>query len=97
MSGPEMGAYRMPEFGCFFKFFKMQLFHCFNTQLVKKLHQCSFYEVIEDILLFVLNTKRLLSDMWLLRYKQNKLGRFRKKQNFNFFQETPKTVLLITH
>ena len=39
MSDPEMGAYRTPEFGCFFKIFKMQLFCCFITQLVKKLHQ----------------------------------------------------------
>ena len=29
------------------------------------------YEVIEDILPFVLNTKWPLSNIWLLRYKQN--------------------------
>ena len=66
-----MGAYRTPKVGCFFKIVKTHHFCCFITQLVKKLQQWSLYEVIEDILPFVLNTKRPLSDIWLLRYKQN--------------------------
>ena len=37
------------------------------------------YEVIEDILPFVLNTKRPLSDIWLLRYKEDSFGCFHKK------------------
>ena len=44
--------------------------------LVKKLRQWSLYEVIEDILPFVLNTKRPLSNIWLLSYKQNSFGCF---------------------
>ena len=64
-----MGAYRTPKVGCFFKIVKIHHFCCFITQLVKKLQQWSLYEVIEDILPFVLNTKRPLSDIWLLSYK----------------------------
>ena len=90
------GEHRTPEVGCFFKISKIQLFCSFITQLVKKLQQWSIYEVIEDILLLVLNTKRPLSDIWLLRYKQNSFGCFRKNSEFHFFQKTPKTVLLIT-
>ena len=63
----------------FSAFSKYRFFCCFNTQLVKKLQQWSLYEVIEDIMPFVLNTKRPLSDIWLLRYKQNSFGFFRKK------------------
>ena len=60
-----------PKLGVFSKMFKIQLFCCFITQLVKKLQQWSLYEVIEDILPIVLNTKRPLSDIWMLSYKQN--------------------------
>ena len=38
--------------------------------------------MIEDILPFVLNTKRPLCDIWLLRYKQNSFGCFKKKLTF---------------
>ena len=65
-----------PKLGVFFKDVKIQLFDCFIAQLVKKLQQWSLYEVIEDILPFVLNTKRPLSDIWLLSYEQNSLGVF---------------------
>ena len=41
-----MGAYRTPKIGCFLKILKIQLFCCFITQLVKKLHQWFLYEVI---------------------------------------------------
>ena len=85
-----------PKLGVFFKIVKIQLFDCFMTQLVKKLQQWALYEVIEDILPFVLNTKRLLSVIWLLRYKQNSFGCFEKNSEFPFFQKTPKTVLFIT-
>ena len=67
-----------------------------RLQLVKKLQQWSLYEVIEDIMPFVLNTKRPLSVIWLLRYKQNTFGCFRKYSELQFVQKTPKTVLLIT-
>ena len=53
--------------------FKIQLFCRFITQLVKKLQQLSFYEVIEGI--FPLVLKRPLSDIWMLRYKKNKIER----------------------
>ena len=52
---------------------KLGVFSCFPkysiivaviSQLVKKLQQWFLYEVIEDILPFVLNTKRPLSDIW---------------------------------
>ena len=95
--GAIQGAHRTPEVGCFFKIVKIQLFDCFIAQLVKKLQQWALYEVIEDILPFVLNTKRLLSVIWLLRYKQNSFGCFRKNSEFPFFQKTPKTFLFITH
>ena len=71
-----------PKLGVFSKMFKIQFFCCFITQLVKKLQQWSLYEVIEDILPIVLNTKRTLSDIWLLSYKQNNFGCFSKKFNF---------------
>ena len=35
-----------------------------------------FQKRVEDILSFVLNTKRPLSDIWLLSYKQNSFGCF---------------------
>merc|ERR1711867_400728 len=79
-----------PKMGVFFNFFKIQLFCCFITQLVKKLQQRSLYKVIEDILPFVLNTKRPLSDIWLLSYKQNSFGCFLKKLHSEFFRKHPK-------
>merc|ERR1712177_63823 len=72
--------------GVFFsKMFKIQLFCCFITQLVEKLQQWSLYEVIEDILPIVLNTKQPLSDIWLLRYKQNSFGCFQRNSEVKFF------------
>ena len=85
-----------PKLGVFFKFCKIQFFHRFITQLVKKLQQWSLYEVIENILPFVLNTKQPLNDIWLLRYKQNSFGCFRKNSEFQFSQKIPKIVLLIS-
>ena len=64
--------------------------------LVKKVDQWCLYEVIEDILAFVFNTKRPPSDIWLLRYKQNSFGWFRKNSEYFFFPKTPKTVLRIS-
>ena len=58
------------------KLFKIQRFLLLFTQLVKKLQQWSLSEVIKDILPIVLNTKRPLSDIKLLRYKKNSFGRF---------------------
>ena len=85
-----------PKLGVFSIFSKYSFFCCFITQLVKKLQQRSLYKVIEDILPFVLNTKRPLSDIWLLSYKQNSFGCFLKKITFLIFPKTPKTVLLIS-
>ena len=65
-----------PKLGVFSKLSKYSFFCCFFTRLVKKLEQWSLYEVIEDILPFVLNTKRPLSNIWLLRYEQNSAGCF---------------------
>ena len=85
-----------PNLGVFFKIFKIQFFCCFITQLVKKLHQWTFYETIEDIQPFVLNTKRPVSDIWLLSYKQINFGCFWEKLKLWFLSKTPKTVLLIS-
>ena len=86
-----------PKLGVFFKIVKIQLFDCFIAQLVKKLQQWSLYEVIEDILPFVLNTKRPLSDVLLLRYKQYNFRCFRKKFRISFISKNTQTVLLISH
>ena len=90
------GVYQTPKLGVFCYFPKYSNLVAFLSQLVKKLQQWSLYEVIEDIMLIVLNIKRPLSDIWLLRYKQNSFGCFRKNSEFRFFQKTPKTVLFIT-
>ena len=83
------GAHHTPKVGCFFNIIKILLFGGFITQLVKKLQQWSLCEMIEDVLPFVLNTKQPLSDIWLLRYKQNSFGCFKKKNNsLNFFENT---------
>ena len=95
MSDPEMGAYRTPEVGCFIKILKIQRFCCLITQLVKKLHQLALYEGIEDILLFVLNKKWSLSDILLLRYKQNNFGCSRKNYDFKVFKKHPKLFCLL--
>ena len=70
-------------------FQNFQLFHCFIIQLVKKLQQWSFYEVIEDILPFVLNTKRPLSNII-----KTVLGVFKEIQKVNFFEKHPKLFCL---
>ena len=55
----------------------------------KKPQQWSLYEVIKDILPFVLNTKRPLSDIWLLSYEQNSFGCFFDKiKVLIFFKNT---------
>ena len=78
-----------PKLGVFTNFSKYSICCCFISQLVKKLQQWSLSEVIEDILPFVLNTKRPLSDIWLLRYKQNIFGCFSNILNFwSFFKNT---------
>ena len=68
-----------PKLGVFCYILKYSILVAGISQLGNKLQQCSLYEVIEDIMPFVLNTKRPLSDIWLLRYKQNTFGCFRKK------------------
>ena len=73
--------------------FKIQFFGRFITQLVKKLQQWSLYEVIEDTLPFVLNTKRPLGNIWLLSYKQNSFVCFLIKLKLLIFSKTPQTVL----
>ena len=75
-----------PKLGVFW-IYEIQNFCCFNTQLVKMLQQWSLYNVIEDILPFVLNTKRPLSDIWLLSYKQNSFGCYSKTFSFWSFIE----------
>ena len=80
--GVIQGAHHTPKIGCFFQIYEIQHFCCFITQLVKKLRQWYLCEVKEDILPFVLNTKRPLSDIWLASYKQNSFGYFLKKFKF---------------
>ena len=91
-----MGAYEKPKLSVFSYFPKYSILVAIISQLVKKLHQWSLYDVIEDILPLVLSTKRPLCDIWLLRYKQNSFGCFRKNSELQFFQKASKTVLLIT-
>ena len=86
-----------PKLGVFSKMFKIQLFCCFITQLVNMLQQWSLNDVMEGILPFVLNTKRPLSDNWLLSYKQTNFESFWIKLKLWFFSKTPKTVLFISH
>ena len=69
----------------FSRLLKFNILVALITQLVKKLQQWSLYEVIEDIMPFVLNTKRPLSDIWLLSYEQNSFGCFRKKVRISSF------------
>ena len=77
------------KLGVFSTFSKYSFLCCFITQLINKLQQWFLYEVIEDILPFVLSTKRLLSDIWLLRNKQNNFGCFQEKTEFqSFFKNT---------
>ena len=90
-----MGVQQTPKLGVFCYFLKYSILVAVISQLVKKLQQWSSDEVIENILPLVLNTKRPLSDIWLLRYKQNSFGCFREKSQFQFFPKTPKIVLLI--
>ena len=42
----------------------------------------------------LLNSKRSLSDIWLLRYMQNSFGCFQKILNFLFFKKHPKLFCL---
>ena len=77
-SSHTLGSYRMlcflqvvifrvrtehPKLGVFSAFSKYSFLCCFITQLINKLQQWSLYKVIEDILPFVLNTKRPLSNI----------------------------------
>ena len=49
--------------------------------------------MIQYILLFVLNTKQPLSNIWLLRYKQNSFGCFWRNLNFVFREKNHKSKL----
>ena len=82
LEGVPKGAHRTPKIEYFYQSNEIQHFCCFIPKLVKMLQQWSLYEVIEDILPIVLNTKRPLSDIWLLSYKQNSFGCFSKKFDF---------------
>ena len=53
---------------------KYSIFVAFISQLTQKLQWWSLYEMIEDILPFVLDTERPLTDSWLSRYEQNSFG-----------------------
>ena len=85
-----MGVNHMPDIGCFFQIYEIQHLYCFFIQLVKRLRQRSLYKGIENILPFVLKTKRPLSDIWLLNYKQNSFGCFFFDQIevLNYFENT---------
>ena len=71
-----------PKLGVFSRLLKFNILVALITQLIKKLQQWSLYEVIEDIMPFVLNTKRPLSDIWLPSYEQNSFGCFLNKLKF---------------
>ena len=98
-SDPTMGAYRTPEVGSFHYFPKYSFIVAFISQLKQKPQQWSIFEVIENILPFVLNTKRRLSDICLLRYVQNSFGCFRKQaQNLcrSCVSWTKSNIIIIT-
>ena len=71
----------------FFQNFQNTNFCHLITQLVKKLQQWSLYEVMEDILPFVLNTKWPLNNIWLLSYEQNSFVCFRKNLELHFLHK----------
>ena len=60
-----------PKLGVFSKFMKFNKIGCFITQLVKKLQQWSLCEMIEDVLSFVLNTKRPQNIVFFSENTQN--------------------------
>ena len=83
-------------FFCYFP--KSSILVALISQLAKKLQQWSLYEVIEDILPFILNTKRPLSDIWLLiaeLYAKQFWVFFGKIWVLDFFWNTHKIELLI--
>ena len=71
----------------FLKHFQYTAFCLLYYSACKKLQEWSLYEVKEDILLFVFNTKQHLRDIWLLSYKQNRFWCLKKKQNLFFFKK----------
>ena len=84
-----MGLNHKPKIGCFLKIFEIQHLCCFITQPLKKLQQWSLYEGIDNILPFVLITKRPLSNIWLQSCKQNSFEVFFEKiEVLNFFENT---------
>ena len=83
-----------PKLGVFSRLLIFNILVALITQLIKKLQQWSLYEVIKDILVFGLNTKRPLSDIWLLSYKPNSFECFLKKIMFRIFSKTPKLFCL---
>ena len=91
-----LGCARYVQSRVFFQNFQNTVFLLLYYSASKKATALVFNEVIEDILPFVLNTKRSLSEIWLLRYKKNSFGCFQKNSEFQFFLKTPKSVLLIT-
>ena len=68
-----------PKLGVFYYYPKYSFIVAFTYQRTQKPQQWSLIEVIEDILPFVFNTKRTLSNIWLLSYKQNNFGCFWEK------------------
>ena len=91
------GCIQKKQNSVFFPYFpKYSILVVDISQHVKKLQHGSLYEVIEDIIPFVLNTKRPLSYIWLLSYEKNSFGCFLKKFTLSIFPKTPKTVLLIS-
>ena len=56
------------------------------TWFIKKILWIALYEVMEVTLLFILDTKCSLRDIWLLRYKQNSFGYIHKK-TISIFQK----------
>ena len=68
----------------------------YYSACIKEIQKWPLYEVKEDILLFVLNTKLPLSDIWLLSYKQNSFGFFLKKFKLWIFSKKNKIIFLIS-
>ena len=89
-----MCVHHTHKVGCFFKMVKILHFGYFITHLVKNLRQGSLYDVIKNILTFILNAKQPLSDIWLLSFEQISFGVFLKTFKFRFFQKHQKQLCL---
>ena len=87
----------LPRLGVFSTFPKYTIFVTFMSQFTQRVQQWSFYEMMDNILPYVLNKKRPLADSWLWRYWQKRFECIHQNASFEFLPNTPETILLISH